>query len=136
MSCLADLLVKESAAIPDQDSGIAADILKISNEVLALELLVSNLTDEIATAKKALKTRLQIDLPEMLEEIGTELWASTEYGIKIEIADTYTGSFPKKPAQIEIACDEIKRLEREDILTVELTCKYARGKSRKGFGKS
>lgn len=109
------------------DSNIGEQILEIAQEYLRLQSLVSELQDETKTANKLLKEIAETKLPELLEDLGTEIWQDSQNGISIKIADRYYGSFPKGMAPIKRAADEIKRCQGEDILQIELSVKYPKG---------
>lgn len=109
-----------------QATEIAESITKACADVLNLQLLIESLEDEIATAKKEIKRLSRHVIPEYLEQTGSTTWSNQ--AMKVEVIEKYVGQFPKTVDKIDVACEEIKRFKGgEEILTVELSCKYKRG---------
>ena len=124
---IADQLAQDSAGTPlgYETEGVPEQIASKAEQLRNLINLVSGLQDEIKTASKMMKQIEEHDLPELLDELGTDVWGNDQ--VKVNIATKIVGNFPKNPEKIETAIEEINRLEHGDKLVIEMVVNYEKG---------
>lgn len=114
---------------PDLDSKVTndntAEVIAAFKALVKAEenaaILKAQLEGETATASK-IKTAT---LPDLLKEMGTELWRDPETGITVELETAVNSSLPKDVERRNEILDALRPIGIEQIMAEEFTVSFA-----------
>ena len=115
--------------IPDTlDSGDPAitRMVRMAQNLIDQESLVSDLEDNLSEAKKLLNQMKTIEFPDMMAECGLSEFKHAASGAKIAISDFVGGSLPKEPERRAAAIDYLSSHGAEAIIKTEISLAFTK----------
>lgn len=109
------------ASAPDT----TARVLQAFKEMMAAEEAIETLTALMEEHTKVVAKHKSSTLPELLKEMGTEIWRDPETGITVELETSVNASLPKDVDKRNIMLDALRPIGIEQILAEEFTVVFA-----------
>lgn len=107
----------KSVAIPTENEARLSRLISAAEETTAL---IARLSDELNRAQRDLRTCLETDIPELMDELGYEKVDTEEYAISIK--DIMTASVPEHKRQV--VCAYLNKIGLDSLVTNEVNASF------------
>lgn len=94
------------------------ELVRAEQEAEEVSAVLEGLTSKISKIK-------QVTLPDLLKEMGTEIWRDPETGIAVELELSVNSSLPKDHEKRNAVLDALRPLGVEEIMVEEFTVTFS-----------